>query len=202
MTRVLKKTTRLNIGGPSIQAITLSERLAPRGFDTRLLHGRLGPGEGDMRYLLTTPAVARQVTALGREIAPLHDAVALVQMLDALRDFRPHILHTHMAKAGTIGRVAASIYNKTAGRDAPVRVVHTYHGHVLEGYFSPAGTRAFLGVERLLAGAAEPLGAISPRIEGELVSEYRIGPPGPDRRIPLGVGLPRKKAAGEPDRRR
>src|SRR5882724_9540737 len=97
--RVLRVITRLNIGGPSIQAITLSERLTARGFDTRLLHGRLGAGEGDMRYLLTTPAVARQMTALRREIAPLHDGIALVQLLGALRDFRPHILHTHMAKA-------------------------------------------------------------------------------------------------------
>jgi glycosyltransferase involved in cell wall biosynthesis len=193
--------TRLNIGGPSIQAIALSERLAARGFDTRLIHGRLGTGEGDMRYLLTTPAVARQVSALRREIAPLHDAIALVQLLDALRDFRPHIVHTHMAKAGTIGRVAASIYNRTAGRDAPIRVVHTYHGHVLEGYFSPARTRAFLGVERLLARATDRLVAISPRIEQELIADYRIGRPDQYRVIPLGFDLQRMTAIGDAERR-
>ena len=201
MTRVLRITTRLNIGGPSIQAIALSERLAARGFDTRLIHGRLGTGEGDMRYLLTTPAVARQVSALRREIAPLHDAIALVQLLDALRDFRPHIVHTHMAKAGTIGRVAASIYNRTAGRDAPIRVVHTYHGHVLEGYFSPARTRAFLGVERLLARATDRLVAISPRIEQELIADYRIGRPDQYRVIPLGFDLQRMTAIGDAERR-
>jgi glycosyltransferase involved in cell wall biosynthesis len=201
MTRVLRIITRLNIGGPSIQAIALSERLAARGFDTQLIHGRLGTGEGDMRYLLTSPSLARQLTALRREIAPLHDAVGLVQVLDALRDFRPHILHTHMAKAGTIGRVAASIYNRTAGRDAPVRVVHTYHGHVLEGYFSPARTRTFLGVERLLARATDRLVAISPRIEQELIAEYRIGRPDQYRVIPLGFDLQRMTAIGEPERR-
>jgi glycosyltransferase involved in cell wall biosynthesis len=201
MTRVLRIITRLNIGGPSIQAIALTERLADRGVETRLLHGRLGPGEGDMRYLLTTPAAARQLPALRREIAPLHDAIALVQVLDTLRDFRPQIIHTHMAKAGTIGRVAASIYNRTAGRDARVCVVHTYHGHVLEGYFSPARTRAFLGVERLLARASDRLIAISPRIEQELVADYRIGRPDQYRVIPLGFDLQRMTAIGDAERR-
>ena len=199
--RVLRIITRLNIGGPSIQAVTLSERLAPRGYHTRLLHGRLGPGEGDMRYLLSTPDVARQITSLRREIAPLHDAVALVQIMDALRDIRPHIVHTHMAKAGTIGRVAAAIYNRTAGRDAPARVVHTYHGHVLEGYFSPARTRAFLGIERMLARVTDRIVAISPRIRTELIDHYHIGRPDQYRIIPLGFDLSRLTAIGESERR-
>ena len=199
--RVLRIVTRLNIGGPSIQAIALSERLSVRGFDTRLLHGRLGAYEGDMRYLLTPLAAARQLSALRREIAPVHDAIALVQVLDTLRDFRPHIVHTHMAKAGTIGRVAASIYNQTAGRDARVRVVHTYHGHVLEGYFSPARTRTFLAVERLLARATDRLVAISPRIEQELIADYRIGQADQYRVIPLGFDLQRMTTIGDAERR-
>lgn len=201
MTRVLRIITRLNIGGPSIQAISLSEHLTARGFETQLLHGRLGEGEGDMRYLLTTRAAARQITALRREIAPWHDGIALVHILNALRDFRPHILHTHMAKAGTLGRVAASIHNRTSRRDAPVRVVHTYHGHVLEGYFSPARTRAFLGVERLLASGTDRLIAISPRIRQELIADYRIGRPDQYRVIPLGFELQRMAAIGESERR-
>jgi glycosyltransferase involved in cell wall biosynthesis len=199
--RVLRIITRLNIGGPSIQAIALTERLAGRGVETRLIHGRLGTGEGDMRYLLTTPAAARQLTALRRQIAPVHDTIALVQVLDTLRDFRPQIIHTHMAKAGTIGRVAASIYNRTASRDARVRVVHTYHGHVLEGYFSPARTRAFLGVERLLARATDRLVAVSPRIEHELIADYSIGRPDQYRVIPLGFDLRRMTAIGDAERR-
>src|SRR5258708_16039884 len=201
MRGVLRIITRLNLGGPSIQVSALSERLGARGFDTRLFHGRLGPGEGDMRYLLPAPAMAREVGALRGEIAPLHDAVALAQILDAIRDIRPHIVHTHMAKAGTIGRVAASIYNRTAGRDAPVRVVHTYHGHVLDGYFSPARTRAFLAVERLLARATDRIVAISPRIEQELIAEHGIGRPDQYRMIPLGFDLQPMIAIGESERR-
>jgi len=200
MTRVLRIITRLNIGGPSIQAIALSERMTARGFDTRLLHGRLGAGEGDMQYLLTTPGIARQMGSLRRDIAPLHDAVALAQVLDALRDVRPHIVHTHMAKAGTIGRVATAIYNRTAGRDATARVVHTYHGHVLEGYFSPATARAFLGIERTLARVTDRLVAISPRIRKELLDDYRIGRPEQYHVVPLGFDLDRLTAIGDAER--
>jgi len=199
--RVLRIITRLNIGGPSIQAIALSERMAARGFDTRLMHGRLGAGEGDMRYLLTNPTVARQMKALRREIAPLHDTIALAQILDALRDLRPHIVHTHMAKAGTVGRVAAAIYNRTAARHAPARVVHTYHGHVLEGYFSPVQTRAFLGVERALARVTDRIIAISPRIQKELTEDYRIGRPEQYHVVPLGFDLDPLTAIGESERR-
>jgi glycosyltransferase involved in cell wall biosynthesis len=199
--RVLRIITRLNIGGPSIQAIALSERMVARGFETRLLHGRLGTGEGDMQYLLAAPGIARQMTSLRRDIAPLHDAVALAQVLDALRDLRPHIVHTHMAKAGTIGRVATAIYNRTAGRDAKARVVHTYHGHVLEGYFSPATTRAFLGIERTLARVTDRLVAISPRIRKELLDDYHIGRPEQYHVVPLGFDLDRLTAIGDADRR-
>jgi glycosyltransferase involved in cell wall biosynthesis len=201
MTRVLRIITRLNIGGPSIQAIALSERMRSRGFDTRLLHGSLGAGEGDMQYLLTAPGIARQLRSLRRDIAPLHDAVALAQVLDTLRDFRPHIVHTHMAKAGAIGRVATAIYNRTAGRDARARVVHTYHGHVLEGYFSPAKTRAFLSVERTLARVTDRLIAISPRIRKELLDDYRIGRPEQYHVVPLGFDLDRLTSIGDADRR-
>jgi len=201
MTRVLRIITRLNIGGPSIQAIALSERMRSRGFDTRLLHGSLGAGEGDMQYLLTAPGIARQLRSLRRDIAPLHDAVALAQVLDTLRDFRPHIVHTHMAKAGAIGRVATAIYNRTAGRDARARAVHTYHGHVLEGYFSPAKTRAFLSVERTLARVTDRLIAISPRIRKELLDDYRIGRPEQYHVVPLGFDLDRLTSIGDADRR-
>src|SRR5436190_14974337 len=132
--RVVRIITRLNIGGPSIQAIALSDRLTQRGVQTILVHGRVGPAEGDMAYLLSPNVETRDVPALQRRIHPLHDAAALFRLVAILRGFRPHIVHTHMAKAGTLGRVAAAIYNRTAGRASPARIVHTYHGHVLEGY--------------------------------------------------------------------
>ena len=173
--RVLRVITRLNIGGPSIQAIALTERLRGRGFDTRLVHGKLDAGEGDMRYLLPATVEATYLPALKRPLAPRHDAAALVQLLAIMRDLRPHIVHTHMAKAGTLGRLAAAIYNRTAGAGRRARVVHTYHGHVLEGYFSAAKTRLFLAIERGLARATDRIVAISPAIRRQLLDDYRIG---------------------------
>jgi glycosyltransferase involved in cell wall biosynthesis len=187
--RVLRVITRLNIGGPAIQAIELSDRLTARGFDTRLVHGRVGAGEGNMRYRLAPHVDAQHVGSLRRPVAPLHDLVAFARVLDIMRDFKPHIVHTHMAKAGTIARAATAVFNRTAGRDARARVVHTYHGHVLEGYFSPAATRFFIGIERQLARVTDRIVAISPQIQRELLDEYRIGRAAQYRVIPLGFEL-------------
>jgi glycosyltransferase involved in cell wall biosynthesis len=179
--------TRLNIGGPSIQAITLSDRLTARGFDTHLVHGALGEGEGDMRYLLPPTTRATVLASLRRPISPAQDLIAVRGLLAMMRTFEPDILHTHMAKAGAVGRAAATLYN--AGRTKRVRVVHTYHGHVLEGYFGAATTRLFLGVERLLARASDRLVAISPEIKSELLHEQRIGRDEQYVVIPLGFDL-------------
>ena len=102
--RVVRVITRPNVGGPAIQAMTLSDRLASRGFETVLVHGQLDAGEGDMRYLLPPSVDVKYLAALRRPLAPAHDGVALAQLLDVMRDFRPQIVHTHMAKAGTLGR--------------------------------------------------------------------------------------------------
>jgi glycosyltransferase involved in cell wall biosynthesis len=187
--RILRVITRLNVGGPSIQAIELSTRLNTRGYRTRLVFGQLGEGEGDMRYLFQPATDALEIDTLRRPIAPLADAQAFARLLAIMREFRPQIVHTHMAKAGTVGRLAAAAYNRTAGRAARARVVHTYHGHVLEGYFSPAKTRVFLGVERALAHLTDCLVAISPEIRTELLDEQRIGRPDQYRVIPLGFEL-------------
>jgi glycosyltransferase involved in cell wall biosynthesis len=187
--RVVRIITRLNIGGPSIQAVTLSQRLKTRGFDTLLVHGRLGEGEGDMRYLFDDGVESRYLPALRRPIAPHFDAAALVQLMDVLRDTRPDIIHTHMAKAGTLGRIAAAIYNRTAGRDRRARVIHTYHGHVLDGYFSERTARVFTATERQLARVTDAIVAISPQIRDNLLAEYRIGTAGQYRVIPLGFDL-------------
>jgi glycosyltransferase involved in cell wall biosynthesis len=187
--RVLRLITRLNIGGPSIQAITLSERLTPRGFTTRLVHGSLGEGEGDMRYLLSTPANVEYLPRLGRELSPADDYAAFRRVSAIVREFRPHIVHTHMAKAGAIGRAAAAMYNRSVAPSDRARVVHTYHGHVLEGYFSSVKTAMFVGIERLLARATDRIIAISPAIRDELIRDHRIGRPEQYRVVPLGFDL-------------
>ena len=190
MPKVLRILTRLNVGGPSIQAIRLTTDLAPFGYTTTLVHGQLAPEEGDMRELLAAKSAdLRYVPALRRPISPLDDLKALAVVLRILRDVRPDIVHTHMAKAGLIGRLATVIYNRTFGRRKPARIVHTYHGHVLEGYFSSGATQLFIRLERALARCTDALIAISPRIRRELVERFRIAEDGRFRTIQLGFDL-------------
>ncbi len=188
-TRVARVITRLNIGGPSIQAARLTTALEAHGYATRLFHGRLGEGEGDMRYLLTDGADAVFVPTLCRPLSPVDDLRTLWRLYRELSRWQPHIVHTHMAKAGLLGRLAAAGYNLTRGRAPRARVVHTYHGHVLEGYFSPLMTRVFITLERLLARVSDRIIAISPAIRDELAGGYRIGRPDQYRVVPLGFDL-------------
>ncbi|PYR46272.1 MAG: glycosyltransferase family 1 protein [Acidobacteria bacterium] len=190
--RVVRFVTRLNIGGPSIQVVELASRLSARGFETLLIHGEVGPQEGDMSYLLecaASPPRTKQLAALKRPISPASDARAAWKVYRLLCEFKPAIVHTHMAKAGAVGRLAALAYNNTAGRRARARLVHTYHGHVLEGYFGLAKTRLFIAAERRLAGVTDRIVAVSQRIRDELVQEYRIGRHEQYRVVPLGFDL-------------
>jgi glycosyltransferase involved in cell wall biosynthesis len=211
--RVLRLIARLNVGGPAIQAITLTERLAERGFQTLLVYGRLAAGEGDMSDLLRDPPPggrhaachpnaaaapppsgtpgweAVYVPSLRRRIEPVHDGLAFLAVWRLIRSFRPDIVHTHTAKAGTVGRAAAALYNRTAGRNAQTRVVHTYHGHVLEGYFSAPVERIFTATERRLAGITDAIVTVSPRVRHELLDVLRIGRTDQHRVIPLGFDL-------------
>lgn len=188
-TPVVRIITRLNIGGPSIQATRLTSALERHGFSTTLIHGRLGEGEGDMSYLIAPGARAIYVDALRRPLTPVNDLRALVRLYREIKSARPAIVHTHMAKAGLLGRVAAALYNMRRGPAPRARVVHTYHGHVLEGYFSALMTKVFITLERLLARASDRIVAISPAIERELRDGFKIGRADQYRVVPLGFDL-------------
>ncbi|HJU43023.1 MAG TPA: glycosyltransferase, partial [Vicinamibacterales bacterium] len=119
----------------------------------------------------------------------LNDLRTLFRLYREFRRTQPRIVHTHMAKAGMVGRVAAATYNLTRGRDRRARVIHTYHGHVLDGYFSAAATRVIIAVERALARVSDRIVAISPAIKSELLQTYRIGRDRQYRIVPLGFDL-------------
>jgi glycosyltransferase involved in cell wall biosynthesis len=196
---VVRVITRLNIGGPSIQATRLGA-LDRDGFSTTLIHGRLGKGEGDMSYLIAPESRAIYVDTLVRPLSPLDDLRTLFRLLREMRKAQPRIVHTHMAKAGLLGRLAAAIYNVGRSRDTRANVIHTYHGHVLEGYFSPLMTRVFVGLERQLARATDTIIAISPTIERELRDHFGIGRADQYRVIPLGFDLSAFAAINEATR--
>src|SRR5438132_1231564 len=142
--RVVRVITRLNVGGPAQHAIQLSEQLATQ-YPTLLVTGSVAAGEADMLPLASEKKLSLHVIPeLGREIHLFADLKVLYQLFVLFRLTRPVIVHTHTAKAGTLGRLAAILAR------VPVRI-HTFHGHVFSGYFGTTKTRFFLTLERLLA---------------------------------------------------
>jgi glycosyltransferase involved in cell wall biosynthesis len=177
MDTVLRLITRLNIGGPARQALLLTKAL--RGeYETVLGAGRPPDGEGE----LTDPDVAVTPLPFTRPLRPATDARALAATRQLLVERRPSVLHTHMAKAGAIGRVAARTV-----RHRP-RTVHTFHGHVLDGYFSPRTERLFVQAERTLAHLTDVLVAVSEQTRDDLLA-LGIGRPEQFRVIHLGFEL-------------
>src|SRR5262245_50831727 len=118
--RVARVIARLNVGGPAIHVCSLTSRLPPP-FVSRLYVGDVGPGEEEMREVTAREGVEPvRVAGLGRAIRST-DTLALWRLIRHLRAFRPHIVHTHTAKAGALGRIAARVIG------API-IVHTFHG--------------------------------------------------------------------------
>jgi glycosyltransferase involved in cell wall biosynthesis len=166
-TKILRVIARLNMGGPALHVAYLTAGLRDRGYDTTLVAGTLARGEDSMAFVaqgLDVPVVS--LPELGREISPIRDLVATFRLAALIRRERPHILHTHTAKAGTVGRVAALV----AGRARPPIVIHTFHGHVLYGYFGPLRSRFFRLLERWLARHTTVLVAVSPQVRDDLVA--------------------------------
>jgi glycosyltransferase involved in cell wall biosynthesis len=165
--KILRVIARLNMGGPALHVAYLTEGLRKRGYDTTLVAGSLARGEDSMAFVADARGVeVVRIDELGREISPLRDLMATIRLARLIRRERPQILHTHTAKAGTVGRVAARL----AGSRKPPIVVHTFHGHVLRGYFGPFRTLLFRLLERWLASGTTALIAVSPQVRDDLVS--------------------------------
>jgi len=176
---LLRVITRLNTGGPARQAILLTDAMRTRGYASHLVWGTASRREGELSVPEGSPNT--HVPELRRELHLADDTAAALKLVRLMRAARPQIVHSHMAKAGALGRLAA----RRTG--VPV-VIHTFHGHVLEGYFSGWKSRVFLAAERRLARISDALVAVSSAVRDELL-DLGIGRPGQWRVIPVGLDL-------------
>src|SRR6184192_181360 len=194
--RILRVIARLNMGGPALHVAYLTDGLKNRGYDTTLAAGTLARGEDSMAFVADGLGIeVIRIDELGREISPLRDLAATIRIAKLIRRERPQILHTHTAKAGTVGRVAALL----AGSRRPPLVVHTFHGHVLRGYLGPLRSLFFRLLERWLAARTTALIAVSPQVRDDLVS-LGIAPRERFAVIRLGIELDERIASEEDGR--
>ena len=182
MPRVLRILNRLIIGGPSKNAVYLSRYMQP-DFDTLLVIGGKEDHEQDADFLAAANNIEpRIISEMKRPISPFYDWAAYNKLKRLIKEFKPDIVHTHAAKSGALGRLAAKHSN------VPV-IVHTFHGHVFHSYFNSLKTNFFIRTERYLAGLSDAIVAISDVQKKELSSDFKIAKEDKFRVIPLGLDL-------------
>jgi len=195
MTKVLRIIARLNVGGPARHVVWLSQGLQSAGYETLLVAGVVPPGEDDMSYIAAEAGVTPYVVPqMSREVSP-KDALTIWKLFRLMLREQPAIVHTHTAKAGTVGRVAGLIYRwltpaALLGKPRSCRFVHTYHGHVFHSYYSLRKTRLFLAIEKILARVVtDRIVVVSHQQRREINENFRVGTPEQFAVIPLGIDM-------------
>src|SRR6266496_6308907 len=182
MPRILRIHNRLIIGGPTLNVLYLTKYLAPE-FETLLIVGEKENHEKDAFFLAQQMGITTlSIPDMGRSLHPYRDYKAYKNVQKIIKNFKPDIVHTHAAKPGAIGRLAATSVSDTI-------IVHTYHGHVFHSYFGRLKTKFIINTERFLAKRSDVLIAISDQQKKELVEEFKIAGNDKFRIIPLGFEL-------------
>lgn len=195
--RVARIIARLNVGGPARHVVWLTQALEGPEFHTTLITGVVPPGEDDMSDFAAARGVEPLIIPeMSREISA-RDLVTVWKLFRFFRRFRPDIVHTHTAKAGTAGRAAGLLYRLLTWRR--VRFVHTFHGHVFHSYYGKLKTRFFLTVEKVLARLnTDVIVTISEEQRREIHDVYGVGRREQFRVIPLGLELDACKGIPSP----
>mgnify|MGYP002640838541 CR=1 FL=1 len=155
---------RMNVGGPAVEIAELMRGLDPQEIQQLLVTGYCDEDEVDFLETQAPDIEAVRIPGLGRAIRSTGDLRAFVRLVRAIREFEPDVVHTHTAKAGVLGRLAARV----SGRK--VSVVHTYHGHLLHGYFKPWKTRLLVHVERGLARITSQIVTVGMQVRRDLLN--------------------------------
>ncbi len=180
--RLLSIVTRMNVGGPAMQISSLMRSFVGSDVYQVLLTGNVLADEADYLDVAGSDLRFHRVPNLQRSIRPTQDAKALRDIVRFVYDFDPDIIHTHTAKAGVLGRAAATLTR------SPAKRVHTFHGHLLHGYFSPTATREVVRIERSLAKRTHRLIAVGDQVRDDLLAAG-VGKPEQFRTVPPGVDL-------------
>lgn len=182
MPKVLIIVNRFNIGGQVSNAAIIAKYL-PKEYETLIIGGDIEPDEDSSIYWLEELELKPLIIPeMKREINYKQDKLALKRVKEIIAEFKPDIVHTHAAKAGAIGRIAA----KQMG--VPV-IIHTYHGHVFHSYFGKLKTSFYKSVERYLARKSSKIIVLSKEQQKEIVEEHKICPKEKTEIIPLGFDL-------------
>src|SRR5918912_1037005 len=191
--KVVRIIARLNVGGPARHVVWLTAGLQDAECESLLVAGTVPPGEDDMGYFADEMGVRPLIIPeMSREVSP-KDALTVWKLYRLFVRERPDLVHTHTAKAGTVGRAAGMLYRYLTpsvlwGRPRACRFVHTYHGHIFHSYYGRWKTGFFLFVERALARlATDRVVVISPQQLEEIQGRFRVGRREQFEVIPLGL---------------
>lgn len=161
--KVMQVIARMNVGGPAVLVADLMRNLDDQRFSTVLVTGYCDENESDYLDEVAQDVDSIRIPGLGRSVSPLKDLGAFFLLIKEIRTFKPDVIHTHTAKAGVLGRLAGLIARPQAKR------VHTFHGHLLHGYFSSGKTRLVIGLEKVLGLITHRFIAIGNAVKNDLV---------------------------------
>ena len=166
--RVMRIIARMNVGGPAVQVAGLMRGFNNREFDHRLYTGFCAVKEADYLESVAADVKAIRIEGLGRRLSLGGDIKAFISLVKLIRDFKPDVIHTHTAKAGFLGRLASLVSLQRSIR------VHTFHGHLLNGYFGSFKRLLVILAEKSLATITEQLLAVGDKVRQDLL-EVGIG---------------------------
>jgi glycosyltransferase involved in cell wall biosynthesis len=177
--RVMRIIARMNVGGPAVQVSGLMRGFDKEKFDQRLFIGVCGTDEADYLQTVATDVSAIRIEGFGRRVNLISDVKAFTTLIKEIRKFKPHIVHTHTSKAGFLGRIASIVSFQPSIR------VHTYHGHLLNGYFGRLKRLLVVVAEKFLATFTHELLAVGERVRQDLLQagigsrdKFGLMPPG------------------------